>query len=175
MKILIFIVSIRNTISNSKDTDYKELIDNLERIGSLNNNDKVLISFCDDTENKNMMLFHARKMINYMKDKNIVFGNQLLGDVYYRDIVDGAVLYDNPNMDKVDKIIEYAKKVQKNNCDIELIIADGNMDVDGYTEKIKKSIACPCSFIYNVSNLREINETLDELFSVKQKRLQLEN
>ena len=37
----------------------------------LNDNDLAFISFCDATENRNVMLFHARKMINYMNGKRI--------------------------------------------------------------------------------------------------------
>ena len=107
MKILLFITSIYNTLGNENDDSYKNLIDNLEKIREINNNDITIISFCDNTENRNIMLFYARKLLKHIKDKNIIFGNQLLGNVYYNNLEDGAIMYNNPNMDKIDKINDY--------------------------------------------------------------------
>lgn len=175
MKILLFATAIHNTLDNDEISDYKKLIENLEKIRKLNGNDNVFISFCDNTENRNIMLFHSRKMIDYMIGKKVFFGEQFLGDVYYNGINSGAIIYDNSKIDKGDKIINYVKKLESNGNEVELIVTDGNMDIDEYKERFKKSITCPYSFIYNVSNIREINETLEELYELKEKKLKLEN
>ena len=167
MKILLFITSIYNTLGNENDDSYKNLIDNLEKIREISNNDIIIISFCDNTENRNIMLFYARKLLKHIKDKNIIFGNQLLGNVYYNNLEDGAIMYNNANMDKIDKINDYIKRINDNN-DIEIIIVDGNMNIEEYKERIKYQ----CSFIYNISNINEINDTLSELCDIKRKRLQ---
>ena len=114
------------------------------------------------------MLFYARKLLKHIKDKNIIFGNQLLGNVYYNNLEDGAIMYNNPNMDKIDKINDYIERINDNN-DIEIIIVDGNMNIEEYKERIKYQ----CSFIYNISNINEINDTLSELCDIKRKRLQI--
>lgn len=172
MRILLFITSIKDTLTNSGEKDYNKLINKLDKIRRLNNDDIVFISFCDTTDNKNVMLFHARKMIDNMLGKKIFFGEQFLGDVHYNDLYGGAILYKNHKLDKINEIVKYIKKVQNNN-EVEVIIADGNMDINEYKNKLKKELNCPCSFIYNVSNLREINETLDELYEIKEKGLTL--
>lgn len=175
MKILLFATSIKDTFDNGNYLDYKNLVDILEKIRILNNNDIAFISFCDNTENKNIMLFHARKLIDHTIKKKVFFGEQFLGDVYYSGLDGGAIMYNDKKMDKLDKIIKYAKKIESNGNEVELIIADGNMDVDEYKERIKKELSCPCSLIYNVSNVSEINETLNELYNIKEKKLQLNN
>lgn len=175
MKILLFIISIHDTLDNGSYLDYKKLVDNLEKIRILNNIDYVFISFCDNTENKNIMLFHARKLIEHTLNKKVFFGDQFLGDVYYNGLDGGAIMYSDQKMDKLDKIIKYIKKTQSNKNEIEVIIVDGNMNIDEYKERISEELTCPCSFIYNVSNVREINETLDELYEIKEKKLGFNN
>ena len=175
MKILLFVTSIKNTLINGEEKDYKNLINNIDKIMELNDNDLAFISFCDATENRNVMLFHARKMINYMNGKRIFFGEQFLGDVHYKDLDSGALVYKNLKLNKINEIINYVKKMQSNGNNVEIIVADGNMDIDEYKEEFKKNLNCPCSFIYNIFNVREINDTLTELYEIKEKGLNLKN
>jgi len=47
------------------------------------------------------------------------------------------------------------------------------MNIDVYKEKIKEKVDCPCSLIHNVFNLREVNETLNDLYDIKVKKLNM--
>ena len=175
MKILLFITSIHNTLDNGEFIDYKNLIQNLDNIRKLKNYDNVFISFCDNTENKNILLFYSRKLINHMMGKRIFFAWQLLGDVYYSSMDSGAIMYSNQKMKKIDKILDYIKKIEDDGIDCEIIVVDGDMDINEYKKRFNDEISYPFTLINNVSNVKEINEYLSELYDKDEKRLKLKN
>lgn len=173
MRILLFITSIYNTLDNDSKENYNKLINTLEKIKELNNDDIIYISFCDTTENRNIIISHLRKMIHKIEDKTVYPGNQFLGDVYYKYINGGAILYKDKKFNKLNEIINYVKELENEGNQIDLIVSDGNMNINEYEEKLKQELTCPYSFIYNANTIEEVIDCLESIYDVKQKKLQL--
>lgn len=174
MKILLFVTSIYKTLDDGIEGDYKRLVENLEKIQNINEDDIVYISFCDNTQNRDILLFHIRKLADKIIDKHIYFGEQFLGDVHYKDINSGAILYENNNLNKLKEIINYSKKLKDNGNDVELIIADGDMNIESYKNELNNSDIAPFTLISGKTSLKEINYYLEKLYDLKEKKLQLD-
>lgn len=174
MKILLFLTSIYNTLDNECEEDYEKLIENLEKIQNINENDIVYISFCDNTENRNILLYHIRKLADKLTDKKIYFGEQFLGDIHYKDINSGALLYNNHNLNKLDEIIDYTKRLEHEGNEVELIIADGEMNIKKYKNELNNNLIGPFTLITGKMTLSTINTELENLYNLKEKILQLD-
>ena len=172
MKILLFITSINNTLDIGSEEDYEKLVSNLDKIREINEDDLIYISFCDDTPNRAVMLSYARKIADKIKDKYIYFGEQFLGDVHYKDINSSALLYSDGKLDKLSEITNYVKKLQDNGNQVELIVADGDMDINKYKKVLTKEIDSEFTLLCNDNTVKKINEFLDNLYFIKKKRLQ---
>lgn len=175
MKILLFITSINKTLDNSNKKDYIDLINNLEKIISTNNDDLAYISFCDNTENKNIILYHIRNIIDEINDKPIYLGKQFLGNVYYNDIKSGALLYKNGKLNMIEEIINYADEIRNNENNIELIIVDNEINEYEYKRELNKNSLGPFTLIKGTTSLSEVNENLESLYNIKKKELKLDN
>ena len=93
MKILLTVFGVYNTLENVDDEVFKEIIDKIKQVKEINNDDVILISFCDNTENKDIFMYYLRNITN---DNEILIGRQFLNNVYYNDIVkSGALLYND--------------------------------------------------------------------------------
>lgn len=169
MKILLFVTSIYNTLDNAIEEDYNKLIENLEKIQDINEFDAVYISFCDNTENRNVMLLHARKLLDKLINKHIYFGEQFLGDVHYKDINKGAILYKNQHLNKIEEIINYVKRLENSENEVELIIADSEMNIKKYKSKLNNNSIEPFTLISGNMTLKDINHYLENLYSFKKK------
>lgn len=173
MKILLFVTSIYNTLDKENKEDYEKLVENLEKIQDANGYDLVYISFCDNTENKNVLLFYIRKLADKIRDKRIYFGEQFLGDVHYKDINSGAILYEDGDLNKLKEIINYSKRLKDDNNEVELIITDGNMNIKNYKDELNNSGIEPFTLISGKTSLKDINSHLEKLYDIKNKELQL--
>lgn len=121
MKILLCISSIYNTVENYSDDDFKILCNELEKLAISYNCEKIFFSFCDNTDNKDILNYFIRKLSN--SSENIVFGYQFLNDTYYRTFDDGAHLYE---CSKKEKIINYVNILQENGFEVKLCYLDEN-------------------------------------------------
>lgn len=173
MKILLFVTSIYNTLDDCSKEDYEKLVENLEKIRDINQYDAIYISFFDNTENRNVLLFHIRKLVDIIRDKHIYFGEQFLGDVHYKDINGGAILYENGHLNKLEEIIDYSKRLKNSENEVELIIADGDMDIKNYKKELNTNGIAPFTLISGKISLNEVNNYLEGLYNIKEKRLQL--
>lgn len=173
MKILLFVTSIYNTLDEEDKEDYEKLVENLEKIQDINGYDLVYISFCDNTENRNVLLFHIRKLADKIRDKRIYFGEQFLGDVHYKDINSGSILYEDGNLNKLKEIINYSERLKDDKNEVELIIGDGNMNIKNYKDELNNNGIAPFTLISGKTSLKDINDHLEKLYDIKNKELQL--
>lgn len=127
MRILLFVISIYNTIDDISLQELKEIIDKIYEIADVENDQEIIISICDNTENKQLFMYYIRHILEFIKDKKILFGKQFLGDVYYKDIINsGAILYDE-KFDKEKIILNYANELEQQDNFVNLYYVDGNM------------------------------------------------
>lgn len=173
MKILLFSTSIYNTLDKACEEDYEKLVENLEKIQNINGNDIVYISLCDNTENRNILLSHIRKIASKLTDKKIYFGEQFLGDVHYKDINSGALLYNDNHLNKLEEIINYTKRLEEEGNEVELIIADSDMNIKKYKNELNNNLIGPFTLITGKMTLGAINTMLENLYHTKEKILQL--
>ena len=87
MRILLVIFSISNTLENISKDGFKKIIDEIETEAEIDNDQIIILSFCDETENKEIYMYFLRNIIDELNKRNITLGHQFLGDVYYKDIV----------------------------------------------------------------------------------------
>jgi len=170
MKILLTVFGVYNTLENVDDEVFKEIIDKIKQVKEINNNDVILISFCDNTENKDIFMYYLR---NITDDNEILIGRQYLNNVYYNDILkSGALLY-NDKLSKEEKVYNYVKEFIENKNEIDLYYIDNNID----TEKFNYL----CSAFDNDVNIniienkdKEIIHKLDkELINSKKRKLNM--
>lgn len=170
MKILLTVFGVYNTLENVDDEVFKEIIDKIKQVKEINNDDIILISFCDNTENKDVFMYYLR---NITDDNEILIGRQYLNNVYYNDIVkSGALLYDD-KLSKEEKVYNYVKEFIENKNEIDLYYIDNNID----TEKFNYL----CSAFDNDVNIniiknkdKEIIHELDkELINSKKRKLNM--
>lgn len=170
MKILLTVFGVYNTLENVDDEIFKEIISKIKQVKEINNNDVILISFCDNTENKDIFMYYLR---NITDDNEILIGRQYLNNVYYNDILkSGALLY-NDKLSKEEKVYNYVKEFIENKNEIDLYYIDNNID----TEKFNYL----CSAFDNDVNIniienkdKEIIHKLDkELINSKKRKLNM--
>lgn len=170
MKILLTVFGVYNTLENVDDEVFKEIIGKIKQIKEINNDDVILISFCDNTENKDVFMYYLRNITN---DNEILIGRQYLNNVYYNDILkSGALLYDD-KLSKEEKVYNYVKEFIENKNEIDLYYIDNNID----TEKFNYL----CSAFDNDVNIniiknkdKEIIHELDkELINSKKRKLNM--
>lgn len=170
MKILLTVFGVYNTLENVDDEIFKEIISKIKQVKEINNNDVILISFCDNTENKDIFMYYLR---NITDDNEILIGRQYLNNVYYNDILkSGALLY-NDKLSKEEKVYNYVKEFIENKNKIDLYYIDNNID----TEKFNYL----CSTFDNDVNIniienkdKEIIHELDkELINSKKRKLNM--
>lgn len=143
MRILLFVVSIYNTIDDISDNELKKIIDKLSIIADTEDDQKIIISICDSTENKSLVMNYIRKILKYIEDRRICFGNQFLGNVYYKDIINsGALLYDE-NFCKEQIILNYTNALEQEDNFINLYYVDGNMkdNINDYICKLNNNVS----------------------------------
>ena len=125
MKILLTVFGVYDTLENIDDEIFKEIISKIKQVKEINNDDVILISFCDNTENKDIFMYYLRNITN---DNEILIGRQYLNNVYYNDIVkSGALLYDR-KLSKEQKIFDYTAKLIENNNMVDLYYIDGSIN-----------------------------------------------
>lgn len=170
MKILLTVFGVYDTLENGDGEVFKKIIDKIRQIKEIKNDDIILISFCDDTENKDVFMYYLRNITN---DNEILIGRQYLNNVYYNDIVkSGALLYDE-KLSKEEKVYNYVKEFIENKNEIDLYYIDNNID----TEKFNYL----CSAFDNDVNIniiknkdKEIIHELDkELINSKKRKLNM--
>lgn len=170
MKILLTVFGVYNTLENVDGEVFKKIIDKIRQIKEIKNDDIILISFCDDTENKDVFMYYLRNITN---DNEILIGRQYLNNVYYNDILkSGALLYDD-KLSKEEKVYNYVKEFIENKNEIDLYYIDNNID----TEKFNYL----CSAFDNDVNIniiknkdKEIIHELDkELINSKKRKLNM--
>lgn len=170
MKILLTVFGVYDTLENIDGEVFKKIIDKIRQIKEIKNDDIILISFCDDTENKDVFMYYLRNITN---DNEILIGRQYLNNVYYNDILkSGALLY-NDKLSKEEKIYNYVKEFIENKNEIDLYYIDNNID----TEKFNYL----CSAFDNDVNIniienkdKEIIHKLDkELINSKKRKLNM--
>ena len=170
MKILLTVFGVYDTLENVDGEVFKEIIDKIRQIKEINSDDVILISFCDDTENKDVFMYYLRNITN---DNEILIGRQYLNNVYYNDILkSGALLYDD-KLSKEEKVYNYVKEFIENKNEIDLYYIDNNID----TEKFNYL----CSAFDNDVNIniiknkdKEIIHELDkELINSKKRKLNM--
>lgn len=143
MRILLFVVSIYNTIDDISDNELKKIIDKLSMIADTEDDQKIIISICDSTENKSLVMNYIRKILKYIEDRRICFGIQFLGNVYYKDIINsGALLYDE-NFSKEQIILNYTNALEQEDNFINLYYVDGNMkdNINDYICKLNNNVS----------------------------------
>lgn len=125
MKILLTVFGVYNTLENVDDEIFKEIISKIKQVKEINNDNVILISFCDNTENKDIFMYYLRNITN---DNEILIGRQYLNNIYYNDIVkSGALLYDR-KLSKEQKIFDYTAKLIENNNMVDLYYIDGSIN-----------------------------------------------
>ena len=126
MKILLTVFGVYNTLENVDDEVFKEIISKIKQVKEINNDDIILISFCDNTENKDVFMYYLR---NITDDNEILIGRQYLNNVYYNDILkSGALLY-NDKLSKEEKVYNYVKEFIENKNEIDLYYIDNNFTI----------------------------------------------
>ena len=170
MKILLTVFGVYDTLENIDDEIFIEIINKIKQVKEINNDDVILISFCDNTENKDIFIYYLR---NITDDNEILIGRQYLNNVYYNDILkSGALLYDD-KLSKEEKVYNYVKEFIENKNEIDLYYIDNNID----TEKFNYL----CSAFDNDVNIniienkdKEIIHELDkELINSKKRKLNM--
>lgn len=170
MKILLTVFGVYNTLENVDDEVFKEIIDKIKQVKEINNDDVILISFCDNTENKDIFMYYLRNITN---DNEILIGRQYLNNVYYNDILKSGALFYDDKLSKEEKVYNYVKEFIENKNKIDLYYIDNNID----TEKFNYL----CSTFDNDVNIniienkdKEIIHELDkELINSKKRKLNM--
>lgn len=169
MKILLFVSSIYNTLDDGNKEDYKNMINNIEKIKDINQEDIIFISLCDSTQNRNILLFYIRKIVDKIRDKEVYLGEQFLGDLRYKDMNSPGILYET-KFNKIDQIVDYVRRLEQEGNEVSLIIVDGEMDIEKYKKRLYEEDINFYKLIDNVSSVSEINEYLEETIDIKKKK-----
>jgi hypothetical protein len=169
LKILLFVTSIYNTLENETKEDFKNISNLLKKIKELNNDDLILISICDYTENINVLQSYLMKF----KENELCDGEQFTGNLHYMSNNGGSILYKNGTLNKIDEIIDYIKRLENNNNSVELIICDGIMNIDEYTKAIEKNLNINCFYIYSFNDISKIIESLEDIYEYKKLKLKI--
>lgn len=171
MRILLFITDINNTFDIVNKEDYINLINILNKLKNIGNYDMCYISFCDYTENKDILMKHIRYISNNIDNKQIYFGKQFLGDVYYNDIKSGAILYKKKLLNKTKEILNYVKEFIINGDELEVIIVDNNINILEIAKELNFYGISPFSLISKPESIEKLNIYLENLYNLKKKEL----
>lgn len=154
MNIILFVTNISNSLLYFSEDDYKKLSEYLDNLSKLYDS-KIFFSICDNTDNKDVIMFFIRKIKKY--NDNIFFSYQFLKSTYYRNIIDGAHLY-TKDLSKEEKIVKYANLLNRdcnnlyllymskevNNdilsnleCDYKVITDNAFNELDNLTKKLE--------------------------------------
>lgn len=163
LKILLFITSIYETLEYGSKEDFEKMKELLLLLKKFNDDDLIIISLCDYTENNDVLKNYLIKL----KEKEIYFGEQFSGNLHYISDYGGSKLYKDGKLDKKHEIIDYVKRLASDGNKVELIVCDGVMNINDYKEIFNKELNCTFSFIYSIKNVNEINNCLEELCEYK--------
>lgn len=170
MKILLFMTSVQNTLTFGINVDYKYLVENLNNIKKKNNSDICYVGFFDETLNRDIIMYHIRRIVWNAVDKNIYMGKQFLGDVYYNNENSGAILYNN-KLNKYEEIVNYIKELKENGNEVKVIIVDGNMNNDYVSDLFNKNNIDNYTLINDTNDMQDVNDSLEKLSKKKSLRL----
>ena len=163
MRILLFVFNIYNTIDGFESSDYRKLEKLINTIAERDFDQKIVISICDDTDNKELAISYLKKFMKFDKFES---GPIFLNDTYYKDNKDGAHLYEE-NLTKEEKIVKYVNELESNENYINMYYISGN-DIDFYKfHELNKNISCK---IINESNKEIINVLKGANYCLKYKR-----
>lgn len=165
MRILLLVINIYDTSKYISENEFKKIIEKLEEIAEIEQDQRILISFCDETENKNTFIYYFTNILNKAKDKNIKLGNQFLGNIYYKDIYNGKLLLNKDNFKKEKEIFKYVKYLEDNENFVNLYYIDENVNNDVINKLFYKEENV------NVNIVNEVNE----ITSLEDVRLILKN
>lgn len=118
MKILLFITSIYGAVDNLNKDEFDMLINKLISIKN-EKYDFLIVTFIDETINRNVILKYIRWMNEKIDNKDLYLGKQFLGNLYYKNIFEPGILYDE-EFDKNKIINSYINELKKNN-DVDVI------------------------------------------------------
>lgn len=170
MRILLFVTSIYDTFEDISGEEFKKIIKKLEEIAEIEQDQRILISFCDETENKNIFTYYFRNILNEIEDKNIKLGHQFLGNYYYKDIYkSGALLYDD-KFNKEKEIFKYVKWLEDNENFVNLYYVDSNVNHDIINELFCKEKDVNINIIDEHSKGKDIISSLDNKKLLLQKK-----
>lgn len=158
MRILLVIFSISNTLENISKDEFKKILDEIETEAEIDNDQIIMLSFCDETENKEIYMYFLRNIIDELNKRNIILGHQFLGDVYYKDILNSDALLYEETYNKEKEIFNYVSKLEENENFINLFYINGNMDenkVNEYFSNFNENVVCN---LINKSDEDIINE-----------------
>ncbi len=168
MRILLFVTSIYDTFEDITGEEFKKIIEKLEEIKEVENDQIILISFCDETENKNIFTYYFRNILNEIENKDIELGHQFLGNCYYKDIYNGGALLYEDNFSKEKEIFKYVKWLKDNNNFVNLYYVDANVNNDMFN-----SLFCDEKSI-NVNIINEQVKGKGIISSLENKKMILE-
>ena len=134
MRILLFVTSIYDTFEDVSGDDFKKIIEKLEEIAEIEQDQRILISFCDETENKNIFTYYFRNILDEIEGKNIKLGHQFLGNFYYKDIYKGGALLYDDIYNKEREILKYVKWLEDNENFVNLYYVDSSANNDVINE-----------------------------------------
>ena len=157
MNILLIVADISNCLLNFTEDDYKKLGKILYKLEAFYNS-QIFFSICDNTDNKDVLMFFIRKIKKY--NENIYFSYQFLGNTYYRDRKDGAHLY-TKELKKEEKIVKYANQLNKDCENLKLIYLSNIVDND-----IISNLDCDYIIIKNnfIDDLNKLTKKLELTF-----------
>lgn len=135
MKILLFITGVYNTIDNLEKKDFDILINKLISIKNEEEYDFLVVTFMDETTNRNIILKYIRWMNEKIENGDLFLGKQFLGNLYYKNIFEPGILYDE-EFDKKKIIDNYINELKKNN-DVDVIVLDENMNNSNLIKEMK--------------------------------------
>ena len=118
MKILLFITSIYGAVDNLNKDEFDMLINKLISIKEAKY-DFLVVTFIDETTNRNVILKYIRWMNEKIDNKDLYLGKQFLGNLYYKNIFEPGILY-NEEFDKNKIISSYINELKKDN-DVDVI------------------------------------------------------
>lgn len=167
MRILLFAIGIYNTFEDATEETFKQIIDKLEKLADIDQDQVILISFCDETTNRDVLAYFYRKILDYIEYKKIYLGRQFLGDVYYKNIINsGAILYDE-EFNKEREIFKYAKKLEDDDNFVNLYYFDSSLDIDKVNEMFKGERNIDLNVVNGATNSNEVIHYLDEFIKNK--------
>lgn len=169
MRILLFVSGINNTFEEANKETFQEIIKKLEDIADIEQDQVIIISFCDTTQNIRLIFNYYRYAIEYSEFRKIHFGRQMLGDLYYNRFPNGgACVYEEP-FNKENEVFKYARELEKNDNFINLYYIDSNLDEDKLNDLFKNENDIDINLIKDAKNPDEIIQSLDKC--IREKKL----